>query len=66
MGELYRKWKHNLHKEYEKYSTDEERMRNIPEGLTETTWAEMIKIFSDPKFKGKSDKNSECRAELKM
>ena len=46
MRTLYRKWKHNLHVKYMKYSTDEECLQNIPQELTKDDWKSMFVVFS--------------------
>ena len=38
MRVLYCKWKHSLDVKYMKYLTDEERLQNIPQGLTNEGW----------------------------
>ncbi|KAF2295668.1 hypothetical protein GH714_033531 [Hevea brasiliensis] len=47
---LYRKWKYKLHLKYLKYSSDDERLQHIPEGLTVDTWKEMFKVFANEDF----------------
>ncbi|KAF2291382.1 hypothetical protein GH714_023441 [Hevea brasiliensis] len=47
---LYRKWKYKLHLKYLKYSSDDERLQHVPEGLTVDTWKEMFKVFANEDF----------------
>ena len=50
MRVLYRKWKYSLHMKYMKYSTNEERLQNIPQGLTREGWKLMFAVFSNEEF----------------
>ncbi|KAF2289390.1 hypothetical protein GH714_035731 [Hevea brasiliensis] len=49
------KWKkleeiQKLHLKYLKYSSDDERLQHVPEGLTVDTWKEMFKVFANEDF----------------
>ncbi|CAI0560338.1 unnamed protein product [Linum tenue] len=63
MKESYRKWKSRLRTDYyKKFDTDEERMQNIPEGLTTENWEKMLQVFASKEFVELSDRNSKNRA----
>ncbi|XP_057995805.1 uncharacterized protein LOC131175456 isoform X1 [Hevea brasiliensis] len=63
---LYRKWKYKLHLKYLKYSSDDERLQHVPEGLTVDTWKEMFKVFANEDFQALCSTNTNNRASQRI
>ncbi|KAF2284747.1 hypothetical protein GH714_029831 [Hevea brasiliensis] len=63
---LYRKWKYKLHLKYLKYSSDDERLQHVPEGLIVDTWKEMFKVFANEDFQVLCSTNTNNRASQRI
>ncbi|KAF2297996.1 hypothetical protein GH714_006892 [Hevea brasiliensis] len=66
MKMLYRKWKYKLHLKYLKYSSDDERLQHVPEGLTVDTWKEMFKVFANEDFQALCSTNTNNHASQRI
>ncbi|XP_050229619.1 uncharacterized protein LOC126678762 [Mercurialis annua] len=66
MGILYRKWKHKLHVKYMMYTNDEDRLKNIPQGLSSGGWKSMFNVFRQQEFLETSKKNSFNRSRQRI
>jgi len=51
MKRLFRAWKSRLHAHYKKFHTDEERLSNLPKGISREDWQWLIQHFGDSNFK---------------
>jgi len=51
MRRLFRAWKTRLHKEYNLYTTDKERLSHRPDDVTPEDWVFLVGLFGSPKFK---------------
>lgn len=48
---MYRGWRHRKHLHYKKFATDEERLQNCPDDITESDWASLVEYFGSEPFK---------------
>ncbi|XP_065862567.1 uncharacterized protein [Euphorbia lathyris] len=66
MRVLFRKWKNRLHDKYLQYSSDEERLKHVPGGLSPNDWKDLVKLFGSKEFKEWSSINSGNRKSQKV
>ena len=51
MQNVFRSWKTKLHQHYLHYASDEERLANIPAGVSPADWKWLVDHFGGPEFK---------------
>ncbi|XP_065856603.1 uncharacterized protein [Euphorbia lathyris] len=66
MRVLFRKWKHELHNKYKQHSSDEERLKHVPRGLSPNDWKDLVTLFGSKDFKAWSSINSDNRKYQKV
>ncbi|KAF9616803.1 hypothetical protein IFM89_032653, partial [Coptis chinensis] len=59
-------WKHRLRKVYDRYSTNSERMKNIPKRTKKEDWESFIEICSTDEEKIKREKGKLSREHMKL
>ncbi|XP_060216626.1 uncharacterized protein LOC132644087 [Lycium barbarum] len=62
MQRLVRAWKAQLHTDYLRYSTDEDRLSHRPEDVQLEDWKYLVKYFGSEEFKVVSERNKRNRA----
>ncbi|WMV29613.1 hypothetical protein MTR67_022998 [Solanum verrucosum] len=61
MQRLFRAWEARLHNHYCAYSTDEDKLSNLPEDVELEDWKYLVKYFGSEKFKVISERNKNNR-----
>ncbi|OAY64348.1 hypothetical protein ACMD2_18940 [Ananas comosus] len=59
---MYRDWRHRKHLHYKQFATDEERLQNCLDAITESDWASLVEYFGSEPFKRMSEQNKANRA----
>ncbi|XP_020081034.1 drebrin-like protein B [Ananas comosus] len=59
---MYRDWRHRKHLHYNQFLTDEDRLKNCPDDITELDWACLVEYFGSESFKRMSARNKANRA----
>ncbi|KAF9626220.1 hypothetical protein IFM89_031347 [Coptis chinensis] len=62
----WKNWKHRLRKVYDRYSTNSERMENIPKRTKKEDWESFIEICSTDEEKIKREKGKLSREHMKL
>ncbi|OAY78473.1 hypothetical protein ACMD2_26257 [Ananas comosus] len=59
---MYRDWRHRKHLYYNQFLTDEDRLKNCPDDISESDWACLVEYFGSESFKKMSVRNKANRA----
>nr|CAD1837451.1 unnamed protein product [Ananas comosus var. bracteatus] len=59
---MYREWRHRKHLHYKQFETDEQRLQNCPDDITESDWASLVEYFGSEPFKRMLAQNKANRA----